>query len=161
MTKVDETQSDLTIEQATSTLAGVMSADDKAKLDSLSNYKLPIASATALGGIKLGSGLSAASDGTVSVSADVVAGSVEWNSINNKPEVALVDNQNKFRSSQYISGNLYIKNESGDNVITISNKGGIFALDSVNQSTNKYFATDGTIQELTAITTDELNEILV
>lgn len=159
MTKADGTSSDLTIGPATSTLAGAMSADDKAKLDNLSNYKLPVASTTALGGIKLGSGLSATSDGTVSVSADVVAGSVEWDSIKNKPEVALVDNQNRFRSSQYISGNLYIKNAADDNIITISNDGGIEHL--LNQGANKYFATDGTIQELTAITEDELNTILV
>lgn len=159
MTKANGTSSDLTIGHATSTLAGAMSADDKAKLDNLSNYTLPIASATALGGIKLGSGLSATSDGTVSVSADVVAGSVEWDSIKNKPEVALVDNQNRFRSSQYISGNLYIKNAADDNIITISNDGGIEHL--LNQGANKYFATDGTIQELTAITEDELNTILV
>ena len=161
MTKADGTESSVNIEGATTTASGVMSAADKQKLDGLSKYTLPIASATALGGIKLGSGLSATADGTVSVSADVVAGSVEWDSIKNKPEVALVSKQNRFRSSQYISGNLYIKNESDDNIITISNKGGIFALDNLNQSANKYFATDGTIQELTAITTEDLNEILV
>ena len=161
MTKADGTESSVNIEGATTTASGVMSAADKQKLDGLSKYTLPIASATALGGIKLGSGLSATADGTVSVSADVVAGSVEWDSIKNKPEVALVSKQNRFRSSQYISGNLYIKNEADDNIITISNKGGIFALDNVNKSANKYFATDGTIQELTAITTEDLNEILV
>ena len=160
MTKVDGTESSFNIEGATTTASGVMSAADKQKLDGLSKYTLPIASATALGGIKLGSGLSATSDGTVSVSADVVAGSVEWDSIKNKPEVARVDNQNRFRYSQYISGNLYIKNDADDNIIEISNEGGIFSLGE-NQGANKYFATDGTIQELTAITEDELNEILV
>ena len=48
--------------KATTEFDGVMSAADKQKLDGLSNYTLPIASATALGGIKLGSGLSATSD---------------------------------------------------------------------------------------------------
>lgn len=90
MTKVDGVESDVTINNATTTVGGVMSAADKQKLDGLSNYTLPIASATALGGIKLGSGLSATNDGTVSVSADVVAGSVEWNSIKNKPNVAIL-----------------------------------------------------------------------
>ena len=79
-----------TIDKATSQSAGVMSAADKQKLDGLSNYTLPIASATALGGIKLGSGLSVTSDGTVSVSADVVAGAVQWDSIENKPNVAIL-----------------------------------------------------------------------
>ena len=91
LTTVDGTPASTTaLMRATSSTAGLMTANDKAKLDSLSNYKLPIASATALGGIKLGSGLSATSDGTVNVSADVVAGSVEWNSIKNKPNVAIL-----------------------------------------------------------------------
>lgn len=91
LTAVDGTLiSNIALMSATSGVAGLMTADDKAKLDSLSNYTLPIASATALGGIKLGSGLSATKDGTVSVSADVVAGSVEWDSIKNKPNVAIL-----------------------------------------------------------------------
>lgn len=40
---------------------------DKTKLDGLSNYDLPIATETVLGGIKLGEGLSRTSDGVVSV----------------------------------------------------------------------------------------------
>ncbi len=39
----------------TTTLDGLMSATDKIKLDSLSNYTLPIATSSVLGGIKLGS----------------------------------------------------------------------------------------------------------
>lgn len=92
--KVNTMQSNVNIGSATQQLAGVMSAVDKIKLDGIATgankYTLPIASATALGGIKLGSGLSATNDGTVSVSADVVAGSVEWNSIKNKPNVAIL-----------------------------------------------------------------------
>lgn len=52
---------------ATSTNAGVMSATDKRKLDSLSNYTLPTANSSTLGGIKIGSGLNIDSNGTVSV----------------------------------------------------------------------------------------------
>ena len=82
------------IKPATSSVSGLMSAGDKAKLDGIAananNYTLPVASATALGGIKLGSGLSATSDGKVSVSKDVVAGSVEWNNIKNKPNIAIL-----------------------------------------------------------------------
>lgn len=208
MTKVDGTSSDLTIGHATSTLAGAMSADDKAKLDSLSNYKLPVASTTALGGIKLGSGLSATSDGTVSVSADVVAGSVEWDSIKNKPNVAILytgeadgGNPNNghilFQDENDADGQAVIgydhdatsyimavsqedANTSKDthispdgvqisynnetnlrhsdisinvNGIKLTNKGTVVS--------NSVFMTDGTTQKLTAITTDELNEILV
>ncbi len=209
MTKVDGTSSDLTIGHATATLAGAMSADDKSKLDSLSNYKLPIASATALGGIKLGSGLSATSDGTVNVSADVVAGSVEWNSIKNKPNVAILGtgyadgtNVNSGRilfqsedntdghvligyeniESKYLmavkqgegsdSNNTYISadgvqisyNDENDehnaNNIKISSNG-IKLTTGEGVPSHTVFMADGTTQVLTAITTDELNEILV
>ena len=94
MITVSGMQSDVNITKATRQLAGVMSAVDKNKLDGIAdganNYTLPIASATALGGIKLGSGLSVTNDGTVSVSADVVAGAVQWDSIENKPNVAIL-----------------------------------------------------------------------
>lgn len=174
MTKVDGTSSDLTIGHATSTLAGAMSADDKAKLDSLSNYTLPIASATALGGIKLGSGLSVTSDGTVSVSADVVAGSVEWNSIKNIPNVAILDADNTFDSNGKVKTTI-----NGDHFnvacrpnTSMSLWSQVLEVNGLNVSVNgiqtfgggsstQVFATDGTTQELTAITTDELNEILV
>lgn len=62
----------LSVPAATSTAAGVMSADDKAKLDALvassgsSSYVLPTASADTLGGVKVGTGLSIADDGTLS-----------------------------------------------------------------------------------------------
>lgn len=207
MTKVDGTSSDLTIEHATATLAGVMSADDKAKLDSLLNYKLPVASTTALGGIKLGSGLSATTDGTVSVSADVVAGSVEWNSIKNKPNVAILgtgdadgtdvnDGRILFSTEDNIDNYAFIGNDgesysvevaeneennskntyiSADLVqISSSNKQDSSDINSIRISTNgitlttkegvpsnTVFMADGTTQVLTAITTDELNEILV
>lgn len=42
------------IDEATGTTAGLMSAADKAKLDSLSVYELPVASSTTLGGVRAG-----------------------------------------------------------------------------------------------------------
>ena len=47
----------VSITPATASAAGSMSAADKAKLNTLQNYALPIASATVLGGIKVGSNL--------------------------------------------------------------------------------------------------------
>lgn len=190
---------------------GVMSAADKQKLDGIAtganNYTLPVASATALGGIKLGSGLSATTDGTVSVSADVVAGSVEWNSIKNKPNVVILgtdvtdatnansgsilfskegdkghivigrDNDGSYVMSAYkeegdslgqtsISpSGIYVAvaNKSNtDNIQGISiNFNGIKLNPDGDTVSNSVFMTDGTTQVLTAITTDELNEILV
>lgn len=209
--KVNTMQSNVNIASATRQLAGVMSAVDKNKLDGIAeganNYTLPIASATALGGIKLGSGLSAASDGTVSVSADVVAGSVEWDSIKNKPNVAILgtgdadgsdindgrilfsteDNTDNYafigndgdsysisvaKDDENNSYNTYISEETvsisssnKQNSSDINNiKIGVNGITLINKGTtvsNSVFMTDGTTQALTAITTDELNEILV
>ncbi len=184
MITVSGTQSDVNITKATQQLAGVMSAVDKQKLDSLSNYTLPIASATSLGGIKLGSGLSATSDGTVNVSADVVAGSVEWNSIKNKPNVAILDGNNEFVSDDgnirtIISGNEFsvchrvnptqnMWNEvltTGPNYIS-TNGIKVFG----GGDSHHAFTTNGEIFDLSklvntsdiqSISTDELNEILV
>ena len=170
--------------KATTEFDGVMSAADKQKLDGLSNYTLPIASATALGGIKLGSGLSVTNDGTVNVSADVVAGSVEWNSIKNKPNVAILDGNNEFVSDDgnirtIISGNQFsvchrvnptqnIWNEvltTGSNYIS-TNGIKVFG----GGDSNHAFTTNGrtfdlstlvSTSDIQSISTDELNEILV
>ena len=188
MTTVGGMQSDVNIRKATTELAGVMPAVDKNKLDSIAyganNYTLPIASATALGGIKLGSGLSVTNDGTVNVSADVVAGSVEWNSIKNKPNVAILDGNNEFASDDgnirtIISGNEFsvchrvnptqnMWNEvltTGDNYIS-TNGIKVFG----GGDSNHAFTTNGrtfdlstlvSTSDIQSISTDELNEILV
>ena len=170
--------------KATTEFDGVMSAADKQKLDGLSNYTLPIASATALGGIKLGSGLSVTNDGTVSVSADVVAGAVQWDSIENKPNVAILNGNNEFVSDDgnvrtIISGdefrvlyrvrpNQNMWNEvltTGDNYIQTNGIKMFGGGDS-----HHAFTTNGEIFDLSklvntsdiqSISTDELNEILV
>ena len=188
MTTVGGMQSDVNIRKATTELAGVMSAVDKNKLNSIADganrYTLPIASATALGGIKLGSGLSATSDGTVSVSADVVAGAVQWDSIENKPNVAILDGNNEFVSDDgnvrtIISGdefrvlyrvrpNQNMWNEvltTGDNYIQTNGIKMFGGGDS-----HHAFTTNGEIFDLSklvntsdiqSISTDELNVILV
>lgn len=173
---------------ATSSVAGLMTADDKAKLDGIATdankYTLPIASATALGGIKLGSGLSATSDGTVSVSADVVAGAVQWDSIKNKPNVAILDGNNEFVSDDgniktIISGDefsVYCRVNPPQNmwseVLTINSNyistSGIKISDG--GDSHHAFTTNGETFDLSklvntsdiqSISTDELNEILV
>lgn len=52
---------------ATVDTAGLMSGADKAKLDGLSNYDLSAATATKLGGVKIGGNVDVATDGTISV----------------------------------------------------------------------------------------------
>ena len=188
MITVSGMQSDVNITKATRQLAGVMSAVDKNKLDGIAdganNYTLPIASATALGGIKLGSGLSVTNDGTVSVSADVVAGAVQWDSIENKPNVAILDGNNEFVSDDgnirtIISGNEFsvchrvnptqnMWNEvltTGSNYIS-TNGIKVFG----GGDSNHAFTTNGrtfdlstlvSTSDIQSISTDELNEILV
>lgn len=186
--KVNTMQSNVNIASATQRLAGVMSAVDKNKLDGIADgankYTLPIASATALGGIKLGSGLSATSDGTVSVSADVVAGAVQWDSIKNKPNVAILDGNNEFVSDDgniktIISGDefsVYCRVNPPQNmwseVLTINSNyistSGIKISDG--GDSHHAFTTNGETFDLSklvntsdiqSISTDELNEILV
>lgn len=57
---------------------------EKNKLAGLSNYSLPTASATTLGGIKVGSGL-AINSGVLSATGGGTADSVDWSNVQNKP----------------------------------------------------------------------------
>jgi len=56
------------IPEVTTTTPGLMNPADKVKLDGLTNYTLPVASASALGGIKVGANLSIDADGILSAS---------------------------------------------------------------------------------------------
>ena len=146
ITKADGAQSDVTINNATTTVSGVMSAVDKQKLDGLSNYTLPIASATALGGIKLGSGLSVTSDGTVNVSADVVAGAVQWDSIENKPNVAILGDGDADGTNAN-SGRILFQTEQNNNgYAIIGNDGESYSIsvsqDDENNSYTTYISSD-------------------
>ena len=132
MITVSGMQSDVNITKATRQLAGVMSAVDKNKLDGIAdganNYTLPIASATALGGIKLGSGLSATSDGTVSVSADVVAGAVQWDSIENKPNVAILGTGDADGTNANSGRILFQTEQNNDGYVLIGNDGESYSI---------------------------------
>ena len=63
-------------------------AADKSKLDGLENYTLPVATADALGGVKVGAGLSI-SNGVLSTTGGGTADSVDWSNVQNKPDLAL------------------------------------------------------------------------
>lgn len=90
-TKVSELSNDagyLTQHQDISNLA------TKSEVSAVENkipaaYELPTASATALGGVKVGSGLSI-TDGVLSATGGGVADSVEWDKVQNKPNFANV-----------------------------------------------------------------------
>lgn len=63
---------------------------EKEKLKGLNNYTLPTASATVLGGVKVGAGLSV-SNGVLSATGGGTADSVDWGNIQNKPSVFTPD----------------------------------------------------------------------
>ena len=138
--KVNTMQSNVNIASATQHLAGVMSAIDKNKLDGIAyganNYTLPIASATALGGIKLGSGLSATNDGTVSVSADVVAGAVQWDSIENKPNVAILGDGDADGTNANSGRILFQTEQNNDGYVLIGNDGESYSINITQDNEN-------------------------
>lgn len=66
----------------TTTTNGLMASTDKVKLNSLENYTLPNASATTLGGIKVGSNLSIDANGVLNA---LAVSSISWTNITDKP----------------------------------------------------------------------------
>lgn len=77
-----------TYSNASTSSAGLMSASDKSKLDGIAsganNYSLPTASASTLGGVKVGSGLNI-SNGVLSATGGGEADSVAWGNVTGKP----------------------------------------------------------------------------
>lgn len=73
---------DTTYEDATETASGLMSAADKTKLDGLpeggSAYVLPEATASTLGGVKVGDNIEVATDGTISLTKDNVTAALGY-----------------------------------------------------------------------------------
>lgn len=61
-----KSDTDHTHNEATTLASGFMTASDKTKLDGLKNYSLPTASASVLGGVKVGTNLSIDSNGVLS-----------------------------------------------------------------------------------------------
>ena len=76
---------DTTYSEATTTQAGLMSAADKEKLDAVEDYVLPAATASSLGGVKIGAGLDVTADGTISVRAGGTADAVNWSGVIGRP----------------------------------------------------------------------------
>lgn len=75
---------------ATTSADGLMSAADKQKLDGLSNYTLPTASATQLGGVRVGDGLEITGEGVLNCTIDPGSGTVSWDNIQGKPTFSTV-----------------------------------------------------------------------
>lgn len=58
---------DTTYPPASGEVDGLMSSADKTKLDGLSNYELPQATSSVLGGVKIGNNINSSADGKISV----------------------------------------------------------------------------------------------
>lgn len=100
---------------ATSTNAGVMSAADKVKLDSLSNYTLPTANSSTLGGIKIGSGLNIDSNGTVSVDNKlyILVNSLESVTTPDANKIYLVLNSSSTNETNSFTEYVWITSDTG------------------------------------------------
>lgn len=136
---VSGSMSDVYITSATSSAAGVMSAADKAKLDGIASgankYSLPTASASALGGIKVGDNLSISAEGVLSGTADthyssknVVAGTANQTSNSSGTGTVYL---NHIESTGLTSSHAI---KSGQNVLVSSDDNGNITI----QSTNTY-----------------------
>lgn len=80
----------VTLPLASSSMAGLMSTTDKQKLDGLSDYTLPIASATQLGGVRVGDGLEITGEGVLNCTIDPGSGTASWDNITGKPTFSTV-----------------------------------------------------------------------
>ena len=95
--------------------------EEKTKLAGLENYTLPVASDTTLGGIKVGSGLSIASDGTLNANAgtDYIAGdgiSIDNTQVAGEKQIT---NTGVLDINKNQDGDLVVSSIEGDKVIVI------------------------------------------
>ena len=104
-----------TIPLASATTNGTMSSADKVKLDSLSNYTLPIADSSTLGGIKIGSGLNIDSNGTVSVNNKlyILVNSLESVSTPDANKIYLVLNSSSTSETNSFTEYVWITSDTG------------------------------------------------
>lgn len=105
----------ITIPLASTTTNGMMSATDKVKLDSLSNYTLPTADSSTLGGIKIGSGLNIDSNGVVSVNNKlyILVNSLESVSTPDANKIYLVLNSSSTSETNSFTEYVWITSDTG------------------------------------------------
>lgn len=76
---------------------------EKNKLAGLSNYSLPTASSSTLGGVKVGSGL-AINNGVLSATGGGTADAVDWSNVQNKPtKVSEFTNDSNFQTATQVN----------------------------------------------------------
>lgn len=107
---------DVTLSAATNLKAGLLSAKDKVKLDSLSNYTLPTANSTTLGGIKIGSGLNIDSNGIVSVDNKlyILVDSLELVTTPDSNKIYLVLNSSSTSETNSFTEYVWVTSDTGN-----------------------------------------------
>jgi galactitol-specific phosphotransferase system IIB component len=95
---------------------------EKEKLAGLTNYTLPTASATTLGGIKVGAGL-AINSGVLSATGGGTADSVDWANVQNRPtKVSQFTNDSGYQTSAQVEATVTSKGyQTASDVNTIVN----------------------------------------
>ena len=95
---------------------------EKEKLAGLTNYTLPTASATTLGGIKVGAGL-AINSGVLSATGGGTADSVDWANVQNRPtKVSQFTNDSGYQTSAQVEATVTGKGyQTASDVNTIVN----------------------------------------
>ena len=79
--------------------------EEKNKLAGLSNYTLPKATKTTLGGIKAGVGVEVTEDGTLNATGGGTADSVDWSNVQNKPtKLSEFENDSGFQTASDVQG---------------------------------------------------------
>ena len=76
---------------------------EKEKLAGLNNYTLPKATASTLGGVKVGAGLEVEEDGTLNATGGGTADSVDWSNVQNKPtKLSEFQNDSGFQTASEV-----------------------------------------------------------
>lgn len=76
---------------------------EKEKLAGLNNYTLPKATASTLGGVKVGAGLEVGEDGTLNATGGGTADSVDWSNVQNKPtKLSEFQNDSGFQTASEV-----------------------------------------------------------
>lgn len=105
----------------------------KTKLDGLSNYSLPTASAKTLGGVKVGSGL-AINNGVLSATGGGTADSVDWSNVQNKPtKLSQFTNDTKFITTSALT-NYALKSSIPSKTSDLNNDSGFITSSDVNET---------------------------
>lgn len=129
---------------------------EKAKLEGLENYTLPTASAETLGGVKVGVGL-AVNNGVLSATGGGTADSVDWDNVQNKPDIALksdITNVYKYKGSVEAFANLPTENNTPGDVYNVESSGMNYAW------TGTTWDALGEILDIEAITNAEIDAIV-